>query len=48
MLIHQMDVVAAFLNGSLQENIHMQQPDGYIQAGNEKLVCKLKKCLYYT
>ena len=48
MLIHQMDVVAAFLNGSLQENIHMQQPDRYIQAGNEKLVCKFKKCLYYA
>ena len=39
MLIHQMDVVAVSLNESLQENIHMQQPDGYIQAGNEKLVC---------
>ena len=26
MLIHQMDVVAAFLNGSLQEDIYMEQP----------------------
>ena len=31
MLIHQMDVVAAFLNGSLQEDIYMEQPDGYVQ-----------------
>ena len=29
LLIHQMDVVAAFLNGSLQEDISMEQPDGY-------------------
>ena len=46
MLIHQMDVVTAFLNGNLQEDIYMQQADGYIQAGNEQLVCKLKKSLY--
>ena len=46
MLIHQMDVVAAFLNGSLQEDIYMEQPDGYVQAKNEQLVCKLKKSLY--
>ena len=46
MLIHQMDVVAAFLNGNLQEDLYMQQPNGYVQAGNEQLVCKLKKSLY--
>ena len=46
MLIHQMDVVAAFLNGSLQEDIYMEQPDGYVQAGNEQMVCKLKRSLY--
>ena len=46
LLIHQMDVVTAFLNGNLCEEIYMQQPDGYIQEGNEHLVCKLKKSLY--
>jgi len=46
LLIHQMDVVTAFLNGNLSEEIYMQQPDGYIQVGNEHLVCKLKKSLY--
>ena len=46
LLIHQMDVVLAFLNGKLQEDIYMQQPEGYVQAGNEQLVCKLKKSLY--
>ena len=46
MLIHQMDVVAAFLNRSLQEDIYMEQPDGYVQAKNEQMICKLKKSLY--
>lgn len=46
MLIHQMDVVTAFLNGTLDEDIYMQQPEGYVEEGNEHLVCKLKKSLY--
>ena len=46
MLIHQMDVVTAFLNGELSEEIYMQQPDGYVVPGKENLVCKLKKSLY--
>ena len=46
MQIHQMDVVTAFLNGDLKEEIYMQQPPGYIQSGTEMLVCKLKKSLY--
>jgi len=46
MLIHQMDVITAFLNGDLDEDIYMQQPDGYVQSGSEHLVCKLKKSLY--
>jgi len=40
-----MDVVTAFLNG-LEEEIYMEQPDGYIQPGQEHLVCKLQKSLY--
>ena len=46
MLIHQMDVVTAFLNGTLSEEIYMQQPDGYVVPGKEHLVCRLKKSLY--
>ena len=42
MLIHQMDVVTAFLNGKLTEEIYMRQPDGFIESGSEDLVCKLK------
>ena len=46
MQLHQMDVVTAFLNGDLKEEIYMQQPPGYTQPGKEELVCRLKKSLY--
>ena len=46
MVVHQMDVVTAFLNGQLDEDIYMRQPEGYIQPGKEHLVCKLEKLLY--
>lgn len=46
MLIHQLDMVIAFLNGELNEEIHLQQPDGYALPTKEHLVCKLKKLLY--
>ena len=45
-LIHQMDVETAFLNGKLDEEIYMQQPEGYLKPGEEHLVCKLEKSLY--
>ena len=42
-MIHQMDVVTAFLNGTLDEEMYMEQPPGYAKEGEEHLVCKLKK-----
>jgi hypothetical protein len=44
--IHQMDVKSAFLNGVLEEEIYMEQPTGFIVAGQETRVCRLKKALY--
>ena len=46
MLVHQMDVVTAFLNGKLEDEIYMEQPEDYVQPGKEHLICKLKKSLY--
>ncbi len=43
--IHQMDVKTAFLNGDLEKEIYMEQPEGFTQEG-EHLVCKLHKSLY--
>jgi hypothetical protein len=44
--IHQMDVKTAFLNGDLEEEIYMVQPEGFVVKGKEDLVCKLNKSLY--
>ncbi|KAH9659333.1 hypothetical protein KPL70_023823 [Citrus sinensis] len=44
--VHQMDVKTAFLNGDLDEEIYIEQPDGFVLPGNEKNVCKLVKSLY--
>ena len=44
--LEQLDVKTAFLHGDLEEEIYMQQPQGYEVKGKKKLVCRLKKSLY--
>jgi hypothetical protein len=44
--IHQMDVKTIFLNRDLEEEIYIDQPDGFIANGQEGKVCKLLKSLY--
>ena len=44
--IHQMDIKTTFLNGDLDEEIYMEQPEGFIVPGQEKKVCQLVKSLY--
>src|SRR5438876_2996055 len=41
-----MDVKTAFLNGELDEEIYMDQPDGFVVKGQESKVCRLLKSLY--
>ena len=45
--IHQIGVKTTFLNGELQEEIYMEQLEGFIAPGQEKKVCKLVKSLYW-
>ena len=42
----QMDVVTAFLNGDLDQEIYMMIPEGLRTPENEDMVCKLQKSLY--
>jgi hypothetical protein len=46
LLVHQIDVRTTFLNGELEEEIYMTQPDGFVVKGQEDNVCKLLKSLY--
>jgi len=46
LIIHQMDVKTAFLNGELDEEIYMDQHDGFVVKDQESKVCKLLKSLY--
>nr|GEW35691.1 hypothetical protein [Tanacetum cinerariifolium] len=46
LVIHQMDVKTAFLNGDLDEEVYIKQPERFIMSGNEHKVCKLVKSLY--
>ena len=41
-----MDVTTAFLYGDLEEEIYMQQPEGFIAPGEESKVYRLHKSLY--
>ena len=45
-LIHQLDVKSAFLNGYLEEEIFVEQPEGFAVQGKENKVYRLKKALY--
>lgn len=45
LMICQMDVTTAFLNGTLNNPVYMLQPKG-LKNENKNLVCKLKKALY--
>ncbi|GIL57256.1 hypothetical protein Vafri_12510 [Volvox africanus] len=45
MIVHQMDVSTAFLNGELEEELWMQQPPGY-ESQDKTLACRLQKSIY--
>lgn len=44
--IYQLDVKSAFLNGDLQEEVYVSQPQGFVVQGEEMKVYKLSKALY--
>ncbi|PKA62506.1 Retrovirus-related Pol polyprotein from transposon TNT 1-94 [Apostasia shenzhenica] len=44
--LRQLDVNNAFLQGTLTEDVYMQQPQGFIDTDHPKHVCKLRKAIY--
>ena len=43
--LHQLDIKTAFLNGTIEEDIYLQQPPGY-KEGPGNLACHLHRALY--
>jgi hypothetical protein len=44
--VQYMDIKSAFLNGDLHEEVYIKQPTGFIIAGKEHKLLKLRKALY--
>eukprot|EP00253_Pinus_taeda_P029786 PITA_29786 len=44
--IHQMDVKAVFLNGVIEAEVYIEQPEGFDIFSNKSHVCRLKRVLY--
>eukprot|EP00253_Pinus_taeda_P031092 PITA_31092 len=44
--IHQMDVKTAFLNGNIEEEVYIEQLEGFETFDHESHVCRLKRALY--
>ncbi|GJS53732.1 retrovirus-related pol polyprotein from transposon TNT 1-94 [Tanacetum coccineum] len=46
MIVYQMDLKTAFLNGILREEVYVNQPDVFVDQDNPNHIYKLKKALY--
>jgi len=46
MHLHQMDVVSAYLNSDLNDEIYMRQPQCFIEEESEEKVLRLNKAIY--
>jgi hypothetical protein len=44
--LHQMDVKTTFLNGFIEEEVYIEQPQGFEVENGKTHVCNLKKALY--
>ena len=43
---YQMDVKSTFLNDILEEEVYIEQLEGFVDTKNKNMVCRLQKYLY--
>jgi hypothetical protein len=46
--LHQMDVKSSFLNGEIEEEVYIEQRDGFVIHEKESHVCRLKKAMAHV
>ena len=44
--VRQLNIKTAFLNSDLHEEVYVTQPRGFVQKGQETMVCRLRKALH--
>jgi len=44
--VYQIDVKSEFLNGELEEDIHIEQPEAFLLLEREDHFCRLNKSMY--
>ena len=44
--LQHINIKGAYLNGKLEDDVYMRQPEGFMVKGKEHLVCKLYKSMY--
>ena len=44
--VYKMDVKSAFLNGELEQEVYIEQPEGFPLLKEKDTICRLKKSLY--
>ena len=44
--LYQMDLKTSFLNGEVEEEVYIENPEGFVIHGKESHLCMLNKSLY--
>jgi hypothetical protein len=44
--LHQMDVKTTLINDEIEEEVYIEQPEGFVIHNEKSHVCRLKKALY--